>query len=558
MNTLCAFKRMLLVSVSITSLISFNGCSQTQNTHDNKPQFRIIHNNDGTDALANMWIDRDKPLTKADLEAYVDMVADAGSVTTYMMCSGSDFVYYRSAYERTFGDDLGGKIDCNGAGAQITGEALKKYYQNIQNLEKEGTDLIAGSLNRAKERGLEAFITFRVNDLHFADTLANCRLQYPDFWYNHPEYWTGDPTQGMNSANALDFSHPEVREHKLNLIYEQLDKYDMIDGYDLDFMRFIVLFKTGEGEKNAPLITDFVKSIKHRIDSLSEVRGKNILLSVRVPQTIEGAMSKGLDVKEWAKLGLIDFVSIGVHWRGETACPIAQFKDDFGYSNIPVYGSIDDGGYRPREFYSDGMYRGMASTILEQGGDGIYLFNFYFGDYNDHNRQLVTNESGQVCRIRNPKLLSELGSEESLKNRNKIYCASDGTTDAYRVLQVSDLPVAAGLAKKGTANIFIGDDVKSTTPEEAILYFRTDRDCKFKVEFNGVELTDIRPDYPSIYDRDRGLEGDDKVFAYVVPNDLLNKGFNEVSFLSFGPSFFVVKRLEVGLKYGDVSTHGYF
>lgn len=44
--------------------------------------------------------------------------------------------------------------------------------------------------------------------------------------------------------------------HKLNLIKEQLEKYDMIDGYELDFMRFIVLFKSGEGKEKAPLITD--------------------------------------------------------------------------------------------------------------------------------------------------------------------------------------------------------------------------------------------------------------------------------------------------------------
>ncbi len=47
----------------------------------------------------------------------------------------------------------------------------------------------------------------------------------------------------------MDFAHPEVRDHKLAIITEQLEKYEMIDGLDLDFMRFIVYFKQGEGEK---------------------------------------------------------------------------------------------------------------------------------------------------------------------------------------------------------------------------------------------------------------------------------------------------------------------
>ena len=41
-----------------------------------------------------------------------------------------------------------------------------------------------------------------------------------------------------------------------DLSAEQLEKYDMIDGYELDFMRFIVLFKSGEGKEKAPLRDD--------------------------------------------------------------------------------------------------------------------------------------------------------------------------------------------------------------------------------------------------------------------------------------------------------------
>src|SRR5690606_17906274 len=114
-------------------------------------------------------------------------------------------------------------------------------------------------------------------------------------------------SQGLNSGRALDFTYPEVREHKLNLVREQLEKYEQIDGYDLDFMRFIVLFKTGEGTEKAPMVTDFVTKVRHLVDSVSDARGKKILLSVRVPITVQGSLEKGLDVKEWHKQGLIDF-----------------------------------------------------------------------------------------------------------------------------------------------------------------------------------------------------------------------------------------------------------
>lgn len=531
----------------------------TSFTHTNdKPKYRLIHNNDGTDALANMWFNRQPNLTREDINRYVDMVADAGVVTTFMMCTGSDFVFYRSKYERPFGDDLNGTLGCEGSESERN--AFKNYYNNFINLEKEGTDIIDASLTRAKERGMEAIITFRVNDLHFADTSKRCRVSYPDFWYNNPQYWTGDDTQGMNSAQALDFTFPEVRQHKLNLIREQLEKYEQIDGYDLDFMRFIVLFKTGEGPSKAHLITSFVKDVRNMVDSISTKRGKKILLSARVPITVEGSLEKGLDVREWVKLGLLDFISIGAHWRGETATPISKFKTDLfgaGKQTIPVYGSIDDGGYQPRELFSDGMYKGMASHILEQGGDGLHLFNFYFTDYGKLDYEKALNESGLVCRTRSQRLLTELGTVDKLQTSNKIYCASDGVTNSYGVLQVADLPMACGNGKKSNASIFIGDAVESTKPKQQILFIRTDRKARMDIYVNNVKLSNSIPDYAEKYDRLHGMQEGEEMFAFELPEDCLIQGENTVSIVSKS-NIFVVKRLEVALNYGDVSSNGYF
>jgi len=223
---------------------------------------RLIHNNDGTDALGNYWFNK-RPLSVADINAYVDMVANT-QVTTFMMCSGSDFLFYRSEYGNVFGDDLNGMLHCGSD--TTTFKNINRYYHNFLNLEKEGTDLISASLNRAKEKGMEAFITYRMNDLHFTDTTRRCPIVYSKFWINHPQYWMNSDGGGWNSKQALDFSHKEVRDHKLKIISEQLDKYDMIDGFDLDFMRFIVYFREGDGRAKAPLMTQLVKDIKAKVD----------------------------------------------------------------------------------------------------------------------------------------------------------------------------------------------------------------------------------------------------------------------------------------------------
>ena len=95
------------------------------------PKHRLIHNNDGTDALGNLWFNK-RPLSVADINAYVDVVANS-QVTTYMMCSGSDFLFYRSKYGRVFGDDLSGKLNCGVD--TLAYKNYNKYYKNFQNLE---------------------------------------------------------------------------------------------------------------------------------------------------------------------------------------------------------------------------------------------------------------------------------------------------------------------------------------------------------------------------------------------------------------------------------------
>lgn len=548
------------VYVIFMMLFMLVGCTSaptSTQTAERTKQHRLIHNNDGTDALYNRWF-HNRPLCKADIEAYVDMVADK-QVTTYMMCSGSDFVYYRSKYDRPFGDDMGGTIGCGDDTATL--RTMKRYHQNILNLEAEGTDVIEASLLRAQAKGMEAFISYRVNDLHFADTKGDCAIQYSDFWTKHPEYWLGDTTLGWHGDGALNFALKPVRDHKMNQINEQLENYAMIDGFELDFMRFIVLFKPEEARGNAPLITEMVQQVRDKIDSLSEVRGKKILLTVRVPMSIETGFAKGIDVREWARLGLVDFVTIGVHWRGDPAIPTAQFISDFGYPEIPVYVTIDDGGYRPRETFSHGMHRGMATNILAQGADGVYLFNYYMGGYmTDNNGQLTLEPGGQVCRWMMPELLNELGSLETLRGRNKLFCLTDGVSGEYLMKQYTPLPMVVAAERVCEAPIYVGDDVAQTPPQEAILFLRTDRAAAYNLYVNGEKITaSSKPEYVSLYDRARGLKKGEQVDAYVLPQGLLHQGENVVKLRVYGEDdLFVVRRLDIALKYGDVKTHGYF
>ena len=653
--------------------------------------------------LGNYWFGG-RPLTVEDVNAAVDMVAGT-QVTTYMMCTGSSAVYYPSKYSNMLGDDRGGTLKACYDSA--TYNLWRRYWDNEKRLEAEGTDMVSASLARARERGLETFITLRMNDLHFADTLSACKMAMQEFWLQNPQFWTNDPSIGYNSAGALDYAHPQVREHKLALIREQLERFGpLIDGVDLDFMRFFVYFRADEARANSQIMTQFLCQVRSLVDSCAASLGRPLLLSARVAPTLAYNMEKGLDVAEWVRRGLLDFVSIGTHWRGDPSLPVGQFRTDLaaalsctagcsgvaacscttgcsgaagcsgvasrscttarsgaddcsgaaacscttgcscaagcsgaasrscttarsgadGLGNplpIPLYASIDDGGFRsslpgaPREFWTHGAFRGMASAIFGQGADGLYLFNYYFGEFQGRNGGAPSLEPGTLyCRTISPELLNELGSTETLRRRNKVYALSEnnvqygihpntpfplrlaagpkdsglqassrcgkpkpaGVGEGLQSAGLQNQEAAAGAGSGADVELFVGDNVLEDRPIRALLFVRkTPGECLVKC--NGVPLQRPLSDFAElaapddagnendcqycaddaarVFGKDQYLASGQEVLVLEVPVESLLQGVNSFAF-SATDAPQTLLRLELALIYGPVGTNGYF
>ncbi|MGV8133676.1 MAG: hypothetical protein AB2L20_00550 [Mangrovibacterium sp.] len=537
------------------SILLFLACWACINNKEQPIKHRSIFNCDGTDLLGNHMFNR-RPLSLADVNAYVDSYANT-QVTTFMMCSGSDYTYYRSKYGRVLGDDRNGTLNCGKDTAMYRN--LHDYFRNHLNLEKEGTDVVRAALQRAKRNKMETFITYRMNDLHFNDTTSRCPVEYTDFWLAHPQYWINEDC-GWKSRGALNFSYKEVREQKLNMITEQIDKYgELIDGYELDFMRFPIYFKNDSGTINAPLMTELVTAVKVKLDELSAKRGRKILLSVRVLSDVDFCLKMGLDVKEWMRLGLLDFVTASIFFNGDIAIPVAKFKSDMGETSIPVYASIENGGYSPRQAFSHGIYRGMASHILAQGADGVYLFNYFIDEYfSTYKSNLHLEDGGYVCKVIAPGLLNEMGLLETLRKRNKIVGLDDGGSGAYGFKSKSPLPLVCPKGEQVAASIFVGDDVSQDVPEEAILFLRANRAANFELSVNDTKVDQQKPEYVRLFDRAQNLHQDEVVSAFIVPATCLKHGDNIITVRSLTDFSFSIKRVELALKYGDVKTNGYF
>jgi len=551
----------VLYLTCIASLLTVGGCCRKPSSdgdRDSPVRRRLIYVSDMDHPTANLKYG-ERLLTLADAIASVDDYADT-QVTTFMVHAGEDIPVYRSRYNRLVGDDDGGRLNC-GENTTLY-DFFRRYYRNILNLEKDGIDIVEAQLKRAKERGMESFLTFRMNDMHFTNIAYGYTLLYGDFWLQHPEYWLNENV-GWNTAGAYDFAHPEVRRYRLSLMFEQLDLYGaLIDGFDLDFQRFPAFFKSGEGERNAALMTELLKTLKSKIDELSTQYGKKIMLTARVPISMDFCCSEGLDVKEWVSLGLIDFLTVGHFLNEDPSMPVAEFLQDLGCHALPVYVSVDCGGYSPHRLHSYGMKRGIASHIYAQGGDGIYLFNYFLDA-----PVLPANETctHYVCRGKSRELLMELGSMETLRKRNKLFALDDGSaTNYYRYRSKSTLPMTVS-AEVQTINLHVGDPVQDDVPEQIILFVRTDRAAAMGIRVNDVDVEPLPSvdgagggmDYITLYDAGIDLKQGAKVHIFSVPVSAVQQGDNSIGIRSPDGEC-KITRLEMAVRYGDVATHGYF
>ncbi|MEE4311836.1 MAG: hypothetical protein V2J62_08175 [candidate division KSB1 bacterium] len=545
-------RKKILTALSLILLIfTIVTCHKGEKVQD--ASYRFIYNNDGTEILGNRWHGF-RPLTIEDVHSYVDVVANTG-ITTYMICSGSMLVYYESEYERPLGlPRPGSGIEaCNNEHYR---ENIPRYGRNYLRLRKEGTDIIELCVNRAKEKGLEAFITMRMNDLHFTDPALYCTAAQSDIWLDHPEWRMGNHP-GWHADGALNYAHQGVRDYRLNLIREQCESYD-IDGMELDFMRFIVYFPYRQGRDYLDLMTNFMRQAKQIVDQAGELRGRPMLLAVRVPAQYELCIDKGLDVSRWSDEGLIDMITVSAHWIGDPALPIRHFKSQLNADHIPVYASLESGQYYPREDRSHGIYRGAASHCLHQGADGIYLFNYFLSEFTGVDYQPAKPSNGlSYTNIRDTHLLSELGRLENMSGRNKVFSLSDGISE-YEYTPDTPLPVSLYSWNQVELHMEVGDDLSTEKPANVYLFLRTRKDAALKISCNGTATSDASPCLSHEFGRDMNLGADDTVIVRKVPVDALRQGGNVIAIRSYDPVPAVLNRLELALQYGPVEEKGCF
>ena len=347
-----------------------------------KPVKQLFYNQDCTDFF--WWSEIPAGKAGATIDRYVDVIAGAG-VTVFLCNSNARRTNYRSQVWDAFWDgyDPQGPDDQPFLAPIPRGEvaAYRKGIGNMLAVHQQGIDYPARVMERCRHHGISPWISLRMNDCH--ENHIPAHPFHGSFWIKHPQ-WIRNHSPGY-FATCLDYAYPEVREYFMALVVETLERYDL-DGLELDFMREPYLFSAGQESEGALILTAWLREVRQRVAAAAARRGHPIRIGVRVPSRPEVALAMGLDAVAWAKAGLIDCVVATPRWASlEFDMPISQWRQLLGATKVTLAGGLEilyrpsPGG--PASTVTPELAFGAAASVLAQGADAVYLFNYFPGAF---------------------------------------------------------------------------------------------------------------------------------------------------------------------------------
>jgi hypothetical protein len=270
------------------------------------------------------------------------------------------------------------------------GEKYRGPIWPVLGSSQRATDLIVDACHA---RGMEVWGSLRMNDLHDAARADRLEDTNDPLKAEHPEYLLGkleDRKLGNEAIErllwtAFNFEYPEVRQHRLDFIERNAGAHDF-DGYELDFTRFLWYLPQGRERELAPLMTDFVREVRSRLNAVADRRGRPYTLAVHVLDSAETSLNLGLEVEAWVSEGLVDVLVVGLGNMPYTI-PLDRWQALGSLYGVPVYPSLDPRslfmGYKERLKRDSAWHeytRGAATWWWHNGADGVYVYNLFTGE----------------------------------------------------------------------------------------------------------------------------------------------------------------------------------
>lgn len=466
----------------------------------------------------------DDPVGKAQFVGYIEELA--GTQVDAVMCCPTAWrlpIYYSEVNPvwQTWGREIKDPLP----------EADWKYFDKVftrvrRYMLGDGyEDPLQITADTARKHGMGFMFSYRMNDHHY--THFNGERVPPTMdplWRDHPEWYI--PTMG-GIRTAMNYMVSEVRDWYYRILKELLTNYD-VDGLELDLMRAAHYFLPKDVPDGLEVMTGFVASIRTMLGAFGAERKKTLKLCVRVPWTVEHCLKLGLDVPRWQEEGLLDMVNVSSHARTTVEVDMRGFRQRMPEATL--YGEIhfmSGGAHGPAPGIGGArkttreIYRTTAHSFLEQGADGISIFNFgYARDHHFHEPRL------RRYTIAEPPfdILQDICDRERLKTYPRHYNLCSGFGQLPQTFPATEPRTFELYLAETSFREFTGSRLRLQFSDEGIF------PDAITVAVNDVPVTMV-PGSGELFqpETNEGLANPLELFFFDVPTDILQHGINTIT-----------------------------
>ena len=490
-----------------------------------KPDFKILFNNDTTNTLTciSPYHKKGQPFSDTVLQGAVDETIDIG-IDVHLIKPTMGWTPWWPS-----------KVYPIAEHAKWLKDTYNKGISSYEKYTLNGGDIIGTFVDRCHEKGMKAFISYRMNDGHHIlrkkEYINNPYIEFEretavcKFYTENPQYILGpDPFVKDNAymaARVQNWIHPEVRQYKFDLIEEICQNYD-IDGLELDFMRHPHFFRIDQTtrQQRVDIMTDFIKSIRTLLDQ-TQRNGQYRWLSVRVPFRVKDADRVGIDFPAAVDAG-VDMANLSCHYVTEQQHDLARIKQMIPatpvylevthVSNLFSWSGQSGNIWRltsDQEFYT------AAHLAYARGADGVSAFNFVYYRH----ESIIENISEPPFYV-----FEKLRDKDWIARQPQLYFLSRYDSHYTRVTK---RPFRIGRWKQFTMDMAPPIQGWTTDGKLRIQFFSEIKHSKWQVRFNGTELA-INPDISEPYENPYkdGLGNEKTLLAWTVPVGIIKDGVN--------------------------------
>jgi hypothetical protein len=431
-------------------------------------QWRVIMNDDG-------WNQFGGNTTADHLRQRVDYIAKAGvDVLTWCSAAPELCLYPTQVGEWQGSPDRAAKL--------TTGHAWNIAY-NLRQLVEQGSDPLEVIASRCHQHGMPFVTSIRMNDTHYTQGYSSAHV-VTEFTLEHPDWCIRDAAGKI--AGGMNYAIPQVREHRLAIMREQVENYDL-DGLELDFMRHAPFFPRERAGQDAPLMTRFIGEIRQMIDEVARQKNRaRPILGVRVPTTLAECATEGLALDDWLAEGLPDYICPSHRSRPDFNIPVEEFVRIASGTPCRIFPTVHQSllaQYDKEQVMTLEKYRGFANNMFQFGADGISTFNFMMGDIGTWHIQR---------HIGAWTMMKEMHDPEALQDHDRAY--------GYDISSDREISLDRGqdVGRRRTIPFRVAEDFSDNSWKRALRFKPGDLSVADRLRFdiNGTDVTDrLRGDF---------------------------------------------------------------